>query len=772
MDRDASRSQSLSGHADDWHLFGEAVDAVDYLLKHRGVEVRKALNPLVANDQVKISRRFAKALKTAAAGEEAKALKSAMNMLDVDWPNLSVQQRDRIITAARNRVKQMTVDNVLPKLSKTIKVTAQSTVESSKKKSIETHKLDIKPTFSKLDNDIVGLLTQSHANFITDEYGKRSDTFGKKVKKIVGKGLERGAGPKEIVDDIQSNVKDLNSIGRGAFYWEVVGLSFINRARTNAQISAFSEAGIDFYIWESVMDEVTTEPCRFMDGKRFSVGGAVKRIQQAESASKKSPVAVKAVQPWMSVGRDPDGNRIIYFKEPTGQRNTVAQVVESAVGKPDATGVFGGGLSTEVLQDRGLSMPPIHGLCRSTVVPDVSTPTNVPSLDTPATPKPLAPKPKPKKPKPKPPPTPQNPKPVTIEEKAQANLLAMPTTTTGMVGLKGTFTMGLSLPWSAKLNSLTAAQKQSISKTAPSVALKDLIVSKATVKPSDVQKIIQDPKKAFTPVFIKHNGKFYVQSGHAEVTAAKMFGDAKFFDAKLVDLDAFKPPPPPAKQPAAPVPAAKPKPGKKVKPTTRKPLKVSDLPTDKFPEGEITRLGRGTMETRLQKAGNAEKQAITAFTNGSYQAMRQTQWDPNAKRTMGGNYARAKQLADAAERGIRQAEPSPGQVFRGIKNVDQKVVDDLLSKPKFKLGSTSSTSRSSSTATSFMGGNRDAQPGQYKIMFRLQQKTGVAVEPISRYKREKEILMSKDAEFEITSVAIAEGRRNVLIIEATEVTKR
>ena len=399
MEGHASRTQSL---IEDWHLFGESVDAIDHILEFHGVEIQKALDPLKANDQVKISRRFAKALKTASAGEEAKALRSAIDMLDVDWTTLSVERRDRIISAARNRVKQLAVKNVIPKVEQRMRIDANKLIKSSKKSSIETHRLQIGTSFSDLDAQSAKFLVNSQANFITNEYGKRSEAFSKRVRNIVGKGVERGAGPKEIVSEIKQ--LDMSSIGRGDFYWEVVATSFTNRARTFGQISSYQEAGISRYVWESVLDEVTTETCRFLHNKTFPVSDAVGLVGKVEQA--KTPEEVKQLQPWISRGVNAAGDPSMFYRDSGGNKREVAQIVSSAVGKPDVIGSFRSGMSEKQLLDSGLSMPPIHGLCRSSTVPDLSSSPKVTVLPTQP-----APPPPPKKQRAKRPPAAQKPPP-------------------------------------------------------------------------------------------------------------------------------------------------------------------------------------------------------------------------------------------------------------------------------------------------------------------------------------------------------------------------
>ena len=72
------------------------------------------------------------------------------------------------------------------------------------------------------------------------------------------------------------------------------------------------------------------------------------------------PQAVKKFQPWMSEGRDAKGNRGLFYRDTKGERQKVAGISGEK---------FTGQMSPKALDAVGLNMPPLHGNCRSTVVP-------------------------------------------------------------------------------------------------------------------------------------------------------------------------------------------------------------------------------------------------------------------------------------------------------------------------------------------------------------------------------------------------------------------
>lgn len=354
-------------------MYSRAVDAIDILLSDRVLAaermrsfVEKGLNPLNRKDLLRISMQISRELKDATGDEEAKALRAALNTLDVDWATLSDSARDAVIEAAKAELAAVP-EAVLPAINQIFADTAPGIVSSSKEAAIATFNLDIKTTLTALDTKIGDYISRSQALFVTTEYGKRADSFEQKIKDVVAAGADRGAGSAEIVDDLNSSIEGLESLGRGDAYWEMLSLAFVNRARVFSELSSFQQAGIEQYRWTSVMDEVTTEICRFMDGKVFSVDDAIKRLDDADQAE--TADEIKAIHPWLSMGRDDDGNAHMFYRDANGDKQEVAKIVEPGFGESDKVGKYQATMTDAELAENGISLPPIHGCCRSNVEP-------------------------------------------------------------------------------------------------------------------------------------------------------------------------------------------------------------------------------------------------------------------------------------------------------------------------------------------------------------------------------------------------------------------
>lgn len=74
------------------------------------------------------------------------------------------------------------------------------------------------------------------------------------------------------------------------------------------------------------------------------------------------------VLPFASERKAEDGTKQIVVDQ-DGTTHVIADVVESAVGQRDAIGTYNDRLANSDLEALGLSLPPFHNLCRTTVVP-------------------------------------------------------------------------------------------------------------------------------------------------------------------------------------------------------------------------------------------------------------------------------------------------------------------------------------------------------------------------------------------------------------------
>ncbi len=345
----------------------EGVEAVTDILN--GVfrfGLSKALNPLNRRDFLIISGRVARKLRAAAVPEEV-ALREAINTLDVDWGRLSVAGQEKVIEAAR-RAQLDSIAKVRPRIKEVFDVEGETIVGDTRTATISRYDLDIEGSFTALDRRIIDFNTNSQANFVTNAMGQRAEAASAKARQIVSDGLRRGLGRKDLARNLEAGLLR-SGLNRSRNYFEVVGSSFTNRSRTYSQLSSFTDAEIARFTFEAMLDEATTNVCRFMHGKTFDVRKSLEIVERTEAAESQ-PEQIKDIQPWVRDGFG-DGGKEQIQATVAGEPVKVARVLESAVGQKDKIGRFSESLSVSELEARGITLPPLHGLCRSTVVPDI-----------------------------------------------------------------------------------------------------------------------------------------------------------------------------------------------------------------------------------------------------------------------------------------------------------------------------------------------------------------------------------------------------------------
>jgi len=157
---------------------------------------------------------------------------------------------------------------------------------------------------------------------------------------------------------------------------------------------------------------------------------------------------------------------------------------------------------------------------------------------------------------------------------------------------------------------------------------------------------------------------------------------------------------------------------------------------------------------------------IKAFTGSSYGSIRSSEerGQPDSR-------------SNAIQKAFKVATPEPGTVFRGIQGLPYAVIEQHLRASGFiqlgkgNTGATSSTSWMIDVSVdSFMGGASDSySKDQYKILYKINHKTGIPVEHVSSVgSTEHEILLARDARFRITGLSRAAGTQRVLVVELEE----
>jgi hypothetical protein len=350
-------------------LYSEAAEAADELIERfLRIPIKKAINPLDDVGFIMIVSKMARTLALLSKTVDADVVKAAMAHLDVDWANLTPAQRDAAVQAANQGIAhyyETKAAVILPKIVATLKASGETIVGDVKKHATKKWGFKIAGSFDVKDQRVIDHAAESQAHYIRDQWGTRKAGLSKVARSVVSRGLDRGAGRAEIAGDLQRTMTAVN-LQRSDGYWKLIAGVFANRSRTYAALTSFTEGGITAYQFESVLDEVTSQVCRFMHGRKFDVATSLGHYQ--EVADSEDPEAVKEITPWVSVASVKGQPDTLYVKQ-GGKRTILGTVKESAVGTADETGKFSTKHDDKALQAMGVSMPPLHGHCRSTVVP-------------------------------------------------------------------------------------------------------------------------------------------------------------------------------------------------------------------------------------------------------------------------------------------------------------------------------------------------------------------------------------------------------------------
>ena len=350
---------------DDMLLLNEAGTFVDSVLEDcLALPVSKAIDLGTRKGFDRAAALLSARLRQATGPADAKAVRDAIAVLDVDWRATTAEQRRLLI--AQSMAAAMKATKELPNaIGIQFSRSAQSVVAATRADTRRRQGLAVSADFNALDHRIVGHVVRSQGNFVRDEYGRRIEDFGAQARGIVADGLSQGLGRDAISESLQQAASRV-FINRAPAYWDVVASAFIGQGRSFAQMSSYAEAGITTYVVEAILDEVTTPICRFLHGKTFSVKDALARFEQVEQLE--NPEDIKRVLPWVRQGVDTESGWSVLYVNGTDGRVPVAEVSSSGVGCRDDRGEFRAMSSDSVLAGAGIGFPPYHGLCRTTTL--------------------------------------------------------------------------------------------------------------------------------------------------------------------------------------------------------------------------------------------------------------------------------------------------------------------------------------------------------------------------------------------------------------------
>jgi SPP1 gp7 family putative phage head morphogenesis protein len=329
-----------------------------------GFNVAKAIDPLTEAGFLLITELVSTKLATAAAGAEALVVREVLEELALDWGTMSAEAVSAALKAINKTISESYAKRVLPKVADIFQIEGPKMMTNTRLAVIARERIRITPSLSQRDLAAEEAIRKTHLNFIRDSSGVRAEALSAKARELVASRVAQGLSTAQIGKDLEAALSE--DIPRPSSYWKVVADAFVGRGRTESQISSYEEAGIEAYEIVAVIDEVTTDICRFMDGQVFHVSAARGLLDQLSKLD--DPEQVRYMNPWVRKGADPDGGMRLYVPNADGSTTTIAKIDRSGVGARDDRGEFSSARSTSELASLGIPVPPFHGRCRSTIV--------------------------------------------------------------------------------------------------------------------------------------------------------------------------------------------------------------------------------------------------------------------------------------------------------------------------------------------------------------------------------------------------------------------
>lgn len=329
-----------------------------------GFSVRKAIDPLTPAGFILIGETVAERLAKATEGAELEVIADVLETLDLDWQELSEDAIEAAMKAVQKAIADTYIARVVPTVSSVLIEEGTKFMRLVRLATIASQNFTITPSLSQRDLKAEEQIRNSHLNYIRDAAGVRSEMLSRRARELVTRGVSQGLGTDTIGKELGEQLSE--DIPRPDSYWRTVADAFVGRGRAASQIGALEDAEIDTYEIVAVLDEVTTDICRFMDGKVFQVSAARGVLDSIEDLD--DPEDVKYAQPWVRVGKDGDGGKRLYVPRSDGSTETIAKIERSGVGAKDDRGTYSSAKSDADLVSLGIPVPPFHGRCRTTIV--------------------------------------------------------------------------------------------------------------------------------------------------------------------------------------------------------------------------------------------------------------------------------------------------------------------------------------------------------------------------------------------------------------------
>lgn len=344
-------------------------DAVGALLEH--VAKARPLDPMLPGDYSRIVSRLTTSLHGVTGTAATKAIDSVFS--GVRWSHLSDDQLRRVTRQLNRQIAAVgrvaTSHNLIARIDSSNASTASATRRSVRKR----YNLQIGANLSQRDVAAVRRMGAARAHYIRDAYGVIAEDATEYARIRAQEMINAGMGSSEIGRVLHAEVGGLVS-SRDLNYWRISADAWTNRSRNYSALRSYRDSGFTVYRLLAVIDEATTEICRWLDGQIMAVEDGLQSYQRVDAAD--DPRAVEVEQPWFQERRikagEHAGKKGIYLRQRDGWRRT-AVIEKPAHGKADQIGTYSNAWNPQRLAAANVGAPPYHAYCRTASVPEYVT---------------------------------------------------------------------------------------------------------------------------------------------------------------------------------------------------------------------------------------------------------------------------------------------------------------------------------------------------------------------------------------------------------------
>lgn len=310
---------------------------------------------------------LARELKNAASNGEKEMFKKAAKELDALWSKLSRAQQQRVLARVGTVIERHYVKMAVTMAARLEKFGRQI-AEGTRRAMRKRFSPNISAGLTSNDRTFIARVSKTRSWYLR-EHGKLvSEGLRERAAEIIAAGSEAGLSDKQIAKELK-NAFTTRVLDASEAYYRVVANAALNRSRSWASLQSFKEAGFQEWMFASVLDERTTDQCRWLSGRKWRISTGISLLEYAEEEASRNPLSIKETMPWITTTKDArSGEQYLSFKRGDGHQR-VARIDRSAVGERDKIGRYRSMMSDRELASAGVIIPPVHGNCRSSIEP-------------------------------------------------------------------------------------------------------------------------------------------------------------------------------------------------------------------------------------------------------------------------------------------------------------------------------------------------------------------------------------------------------------------